>query len=247
MAPKKLLITGYTGLVGKILWRALEDTFELYGVDIRKGTSIENMFQADITNPDEINATFRQIPGLTHVIHLAGDPRADADWQSVWVNNIAGTRNVYEAARIHGVRRVVFASSNHVTGAYEGFPPSLHTQPNPTLITPQHPIRPDGYYGVSKAAGEAIARMYYELYGIESVCLRIGTVLKDDDPTKDPRHKSTWLSHRDLVHLIRNSLLAEVKFAVYYGVSNNSKRFWDITDAEREIDYRPESDASLYE
>jgi nucleoside-diphosphate-sugar epimerase len=141
---------------------------------------------------------------------------------------------------------VVFASSNHVTGAYEGFPPRLHTQPHPTRITPQDPIRPDGNYGVSKAAGEAIARMYYELYGIESVCLRIGTVLRDDNPGRDPRHESTWLSHRDLVQLVRKSLLAKIKFAIYYGVSNNRKRFWDISNAEQEIGYHPESDASSY-
>jgi nucleoside-diphosphate-sugar epimerase len=242
----RLLITGHTGVIGRILWHALKDTFELYGVDIRRDASTENAFQADISDPGEIEAVFKQIAQLSHVVHLAGDPRADADWQSVWVNNIAGTRNVYEAARMHGVKRVVFASSNHVTGAYEGFPPSLHTQPNPALITPQHPIRPDGYYGAGKAAGEAIARMYYELHGIESVCLRIGTVLEDDDPTKDPRHASTWLSHRDLIQLVKKSLLAEVGYAVYYGVSNNEKRFWDISNAEAEIGYQPESDASRY-
>jgi dTDP-4-dehydrorhamnose reductase len=160
------------------------------------------------------------------------------------VNNIIGTRNVYEAAKLFKVKRVVFASSNHVTGAYEGFPPSLHAQPSPALIRPQDPIRPDGNYGVSKAAGEAIARMYYELYGLESVCLRIGSVEKDDDFAKDARHQCTWLSHRDLTQLVRKSLLADVRFAVYYGVSNNKKRFWDISNAVEEIGYQPEDDAS---
>jgi NAD+ dependent glucose-6-phosphate dehydrogenase len=246
MTFPKLLITGYAGLVGQILWRGLADSFELYGVDIHERESADNIFQADISNPAEIVSVFEQIPGLSHVVHLAGDPRADADWESVLKNNIAGTRNLYEAARIRGVKRVVFASSNHVTGAYEGFPPSLHAQSNPRLITPQDPIRPDGNYGVSKAAGEALARMYYELHGIESVCLRIGTVLKDDDPSKDPRHASTWLSHRDLVQLVRKSLLTKIPFAIYYGVSNNRKRFWDISNAQAEIDYQPESDAALY-
>jgi NAD+ dependent glucose-6-phosphate dehydrogenase len=246
MTLPKLLITGYAGMVGQVLWHGLADSFELYGVDLHRRVSTDNIFQADISNATEIDAVFAQIPQLSHVVHLVGDPRADADWESVLKNNIAGTRNLYEAARIHRVKRVVFASSNHVTGAYEGFPPSLHTQSNPRLIAPQDPIRPDGNYGVSKAAGEALARMYYEFYGIESVCLRIGTVLKDDDPSRDPRHASTWLSHLDLVQLVRKSLLAEVQFAIYYGVSNNSKRFWDISNAETEIDYRPESDASLY-
>ena len=159
----KLLITGPSGLIGRILWHDLADAFDLYGVDICLSEQTGNVFRADISNPEQVNAVFERIPGLAYVVHLAGDPRVDADWQSVLVNNIAGTKNLYEAAKAYGVKRVVFASSNHVTGAYEGFPPNLHTQPNPILITAQHPIRPDGYYGVSKAAGEPVARMYYEL------------------------------------------------------------------------------------
>ncbi|WP_036242909.1 NAD-dependent epimerase/dehydratase family protein [Methylobacter luteus] len=244
MILPKLLITGHSGLIGKTLWRGLADSFELYGVDICLSEQTGNVFRADISNQEQINAVFERIPALAYVVHLAGDPRADADWQSVLVNNIAGTRNLYEAARAHGVKRVVFASSNHVTGAYEGFPRHLHTQENPALITTQHPIRPDGYYGVSKAAGEAIARMYYEVHGLESICLRIGSVLKDDDPARDARSQSIWLSHRDLVQLVKKSLLAEVRFAIYYGVSNNRKRFWDISDAMAEIGYQPEDDAS---
>jgi nucleoside-diphosphate-sugar epimerase len=120
----------------------------------------------------------------------------------------------------------------------------LHTKDNPNLITINDPIRPDGFYGVSKATGEAIARMYYDLYGLESICLRIGSVLKDDDPHSNPRYESTWLSHRDLVQLVKKSLLADVKFGIYYGVSNNKRRFWDISNAVSEINYQPEDDAS---
>ena len=244
MTLPKLLITGSGGLIGRILWRSLADVFDLYGVDICLSEQADNVFRADISNPEQVKAVLERIPGLAYVVHLAGDPRVDADWQSVFVNNIAGTRNLFHVAKAHGVKRVVFASSNHVTGGYEGCPPNLHTQPNPILITVQHPIRPDGSYGVSKAAGEAVARMYYELYGVESICLRIGSVLKDDDPTRDARHQSTWLSHRDLVQLVKKSLLADVKFAIYYGVSNNRKRFWDLSNAVAEIGFQPEDDAS---
>ena len=227
----KLLITGYRGVIGSILWRNLATVCELYGVDICQKEQAGNTFRGDVSISEQVNAVFVRIPSISYVVHLAGDPRQDADWQSALVNNIAGTRNIYEAARKHGVKRVVFASSNHVTGAYEGFPPSLHIQPNPTLITPQDPIRPDGYYGVSKAAGEALARMYFELYGLESVCLRIGSVLQDDNPAKEVRNMSTWLSHRDLIQLVTKSLFGNVGFAIYYGVSNNKKRFWDISNA----------------
>lgn len=246
MTLPKLLITGCGGLIGQILWRNLADTFDLYGVDICPKEQTNSIFQADIANLEQVQAVFAQIPRLTYVVHLAGDPRGDAHWQSVFVNNIVGTRNVYEAAKAQGIKRIIFASSNHVTGAYEGLLPNLSTETelDSTLITARHTIRPDSYYGVSKAVGEALARMYYELYGLESVCLRIGSVLPDDDPTRDARHQSTWLSHLDLVQLVKKSLLAEVKFSIYYGVSKNKHRFWDISDAVVEIGYQPVSDAS---
>jgi nucleoside-diphosphate-sugar epimerase len=240
----KLLITGCNGIIGKILWNNLADKFELYGIDLCLSEQKGNVHEADVSNFEQVNAAFHHMPALDYMVHLAGDPRPDADWQSVLLNNIGGTRNVYEAAQTHGVKRVVYASSNHVTGAYEGFPPELHNQQVPPLIEPQDPIRPDGYYGVGKAAGEALARMYHELYGLESICLRIGAVLEDDDPTKDERNESIWLSHRDLVQLVTRSLLSDVKFAIYFGISNNKKRFFDLSNAVEEIGYQPESDSS---
>lgn len=243
---KKVLITGSSGLIGGILMRALADSYELSGLDLRQDPQNPNVFPADITQPDQVEAVFERIPSLEYVIHLAGDARVDADWQSAFQNNIGGTKNVYAAAQRHGVRRIVYASSNHATGAYEGFPPSLHSRERVGLITARDPVRPDGFYGVSKIAGEAIARMYYELHGVQSVCLRIGSVTRDDDPTANPRLRATWLSHRDLVQLVRCSLQADVEFGLYYGISNNRGRFWDISDAERDLDYHPQDDASQH-
>jgi nucleoside-diphosphate-sugar epimerase len=242
MTPK-LLITGSQGLIGNILWQNFADEFDLYGVDTCLTKSTDHLFRADISNFEQLQTAFEKINSLDYVLHLAADPRPNGDWQSICVNNIVGTRNVFEMAKQFHVKRVVFASSNHVTGAYEGFPPSLYTQLNPRLITPQDPIRPDGYYGVSKATGEALARMYYELYGLESICLRLGLILKGDDPSGNAHYQSIWLSHRDLVQLVKRSLLADVKFAIYYGVSNNQKRFWDISNAIEEIGYKPEDGA----
>ncbi len=242
----KLLITGCNGLVGRILWKNLDKDFDLYGLDISSDGQPEKIFQANVSNLEQVKSVFSRIPSLTFVVHLAGDPHVDAGWDSVLMANIIGTKNLYDAAQTFGIKRIVFASSNHATGAYEGFPPSLHTKPNSTLITTRDPIRPDGFYGVSKAAGEAMARMYYELYGLESVCLRIGSVTKDDDPSVNPRFECTWLSHRDLAQLVKKSLMADVKFGIYYGVSKNAKRFWDISNAESELGYRPEDDASKF-
>ncbi len=242
----KVLITGSSGLIGGILWKGLQDSCDLYGMDLHVDPGATRTHAADITRPEQVDAVFERIPGLDYVIHLAGDPRVDADWDSAFHTNIGGTKNVYASAQRWGVRRLVYASSNHATGAYEGFPPSLHTKEKVGLITVHDAVRPDGFYGVSKVAGEAIARMYYELYGVQSVCLRIGSVVKGDDPAPNPRLRSTWLSHRDLVQLVQCSLQADVAFGIYYGVSNNHRRFWDISNAERELGYHPQDDASRH-
>ncbi len=243
---QKLLITGSTGLIGGILWNGLSDSYELYGLDNRVDSTKENRFQADVTQEGQVEAVFDRIPDVRYVIHLAGDARVDADWASAFQVNIGGTKTVYAAAQRHGVQRVVFASSNHATGAYEGFPPGLHTSREIKRIKVGDPLRPDGFYGVSKIAGEAIARMYYELYGLQSICLRIGSVIRSDDPAEAPRTQSTWLSHRDLIQLVQRSLIADIKFGIYYGVSNNRKRFWDISDAERDLGYHPQDDGSQH-
>jgi nucleoside-diphosphate-sugar epimerase len=243
---QRLLITGSSGLVGGVLWHGLAGSFELYGLDLDVPEPPSNRFRADITDAGQVEAVFDRIPELAYVVHLAGDPRVDADWDSALRANIGGTNNVYAAAQRHGVKRIVYASSNHTTGAYEGFPPSLHMKEQVDhLISSRDPVRPDGFYGVSKIAGEAIARMYFELYGLQSVCLRIGTVNGRNDSRGNPREQCTWLSYRDLIHLVERSLRADVQFGIYYGVSNNRRRVWDISDAERDLGYHPQDDGSL--
>lgn len=244
MKYPRILITGSRGKIGRVLAKALPDSFDVYGLDI-VGEENERNYKADISNYEELDKVFLKIGPIHSVIHLAADPREGADWKSVLKNNIIGTRNVYECARKHGIRKVIFASSNHVTGAYEGFPPALHKQENPSKISINHPLRPDSDYGSSKVFGEAVARQYFELYGIKSICLRLGSVLRDDDPTRDERDMKIWLSHRDLIQLVRKSLLSDIGFGIYYGVSNNKGMFWDISNAKEEIGYEPRDDASL--
>jgi nucleoside-diphosphate-sugar epimerase len=245
MKKTKLLITGSSGRIGSILMKGLADSFELYGVDIAAIPG-EKIFKADLSDYEQIDEVIRCITPLPVVIHLAGDPRVSADWISVLKKNIIATRNVYETAKKYGVKRVVFASSNHVTGAYEGFPPKLHMQEDPEIVTVHHPLRPDSDYGTSKIFGEAVARQYYERYGISSICLRIGAVLAKDEPTSGERIRRIWLSHKDLLQLINKSISADMGFGVYYGVSNNKGKFWDISNAIEELGYYPQDDASLF-
>jgi len=244
MKCPRILITGSRGRVGRVLTGSLSDSFDLYSLDI-SGEQDQRNYRADISDYKALDFVFTSIGAIEYVVHLAADSRVNADWESILRNNIVGTRNTYECARRHGVRKLVLASSNHVTGAYEGFPPVLHRQANPRRISVRDPVRPDSDYGSSKIFGEAVARQYFELYGLRSICLRIGSVLEDDDPTRDERWMKTWLSHRDLVQLVEKSLLSNIDFGVYYGVSNNKGRFWDISNAEDEIGYKPQDDASL--
>ena len=245
MALEKLLITGASGVIGKILAPKLAELYDVYSVDQDLEPASGRVFKADLSEYDQIASVISAISDLRIILHLAADSHVDATWHSVLKNNIVATRNVFEAAKEKPVKRIVFASSNHVTGGYEGIPPTLHLSANPRLITTLDPIRPDSDYGTSKAFGEAVARQYHELYGAESICLRIGTVLADNDPRKNKRFLTTWLSHNDLVQLVKKSICSEnVKFGIYYGVSNNKGRFWDISNAEQELDFHPQDDAS---
>ena len=245
MIPFRVLITGINGRIGTILRNTLQNGHEIYGLD-HVGAFSEQVLSAEIAEYQQLAQAVQQLSPLDGIIHLAGNPNVNADWESVLSANIIGTRNIFEAARQFQIRRVIFASSNHVTGAYEGFEPNLHlhTQSEPPKISIRDPIRPDSDYGVSKAFGEAVARYYAARWGVEAICLRIGAVLSNDDPTTDARLRKVWLSHRDLIQLVEKSLIANVSFGIYYGVSNNKGAFWDISNARTELGYEPQDDAS---
>nr|MDQ2735219.1 NAD(P)-dependent oxidoreductase [Pseudomonadota bacterium] len=147
--------------------------------------------------------------------------------------NIAGVWHLYEAARKHGVRRVVFASSNHVTGFYR----------QDEVIGPADPVRPDGHYGISKAFGENLSRFYFDRYGIETVCLRIGSSFPEP---KDRRMLATWLSYDDLERLVVASLTAPiVGHTIVYGLSDNATTWWDNTSA-RHLGFRAEDSSEPF-
>jgi GDP-D-mannose dehydratase len=164
--------------------------------------------------------------------------------------------NSLEGARRAGVRRYVFASSNHVTGLYERELPwsaivagdytGIDRAAIPQIGT-SSPIRPDSAYAVGKAIGEAAAQLYSDTYGLSAICLRIGTVNRADRP-QQPRHFATLLTHADLLRLVQCALDApdELRFGVYYGVSRNTWRFWDISDAAADIGYEPQDDAERF-
>ena len=127
-------------------------------------------------------------------------------------------------------------------GHYAGLDPAIFPRVDHTVR-----IRPDGYYGVSKAYGEALGAYYAENFGMSVICLRIGTVNRHNSPQRDVRHMATWLSHRDLAQLVDRCLGVQgVRFEIFYGVSNNTWRFWDIEHARRVLGYAPQDNAETY-
>ena len=248
-AKKQVLVTGFAGQIGGIIRRHLADRYELSGID-HIGIDDAPTLIADIADLNAIRPAFH---GIHAVVHLGADPSPRASWESVLRNNIIGTRNVYEAARLAGVKRIVFASSNHVVGAYplrqdpykaiyDGRLGEVR-RPFPPLTTDL--IRPDSYYGVSKSFGESLGSYFHEEYGISVICLRIGWVMTPDDPTFSPAALSLWLSHRDAAQLIRRSIDApqSVGFAILNGESDNQLSIWDIDQTKRILGYQPQDAA----
>jgi uronate dehydrogenase len=175
---------------------------------------------------EDAAAVLALLAGVDAVVHLGG-VSVEGPFEPILRANIVGVHNLYEAARRHAVRRIVFASSNHVTGFYR----------QDEVVSPGDPMRPDGNYGVSKAFGELLSRFYFDRYGIETVCLRIGSSFP---APKDRRMLATFLSYDDLERLVVASLTAPVVgHSVVYGVSANARTWWDNTSA-RHLGFRPQ-------
>lgn len=251
-SQRRVLITGASGLIGSILRGELSGDYDLCGVDIHPVSGFDSL-TADMTDLDATQPAFEDVDT---VIDLAAVPHQDTPWGDVLANNVPSTYNALEASRRAGVRRVIFASSNHATGMYEGDPPyasivaGRYDSLDPDFIpriTTSMPIRPDGPYGIAKAFGEATGRYYADRYGMSVICLRIGTLNREGRPL-NPRHFATLLTHRDLTHLVVRCIEApeDIRFGIFYGVSNNRWRFWDIADSAEKIGYRPKDDAEAW-
>lgn len=216
-----LLLTGASGRMAQALRPALAasaDRLRLYSrspielIDEREELALGTL--------EDLPALEQACAGTDVVIHLGG--KADeAEFEEILSSNIVGTHHVFEAARRAGVRRVVYASSHHVTGFH----------PVEEMVSVNSDVRPDTYYGVSKVFGEALGRLYHDKWGLEVVCLRIGVCREEPENSDQLR---TWLSTPDSIRLVRAAVEHEISggYATVYGVSNNSRRFWDTGSAE---------------
>ena len=232
-AHEKILLTGAAGGLGKALRERLKlncTTLRLSDrADFGAAQGAEEIVLADLADAAAVDA---MVEGVNAIVHLGG-VSVEGPFTPILQANILGVFNLYESARKHGVKRVVFASSNHVTGFYR----------QDETITADHPARPDGMYGVSKAFGEDLSRLYFDRYGIETACVRIGSSFPEP---KDRRMLATWLSFDDLHRLITACLTTPVLgHSIIFGMSNNAVTWWDNSRA-RHIGFVPQDSSDVF-
>jgi uronate dehydrogenase len=228
-----ILLTGAAGGLGQALRERLKANCDVLRLSDRvafgEAGQNEEIVLADLADADAVNT---MVTGVDAIIHLGG-VSVEGPFEPIMQANILGVYHLYEAARKHGVKRVVFASSNHVTGFYR----------QSETINADQPARPDGFYGVSKAFGEDLSRFYFDRYGIETACVRIGSSFAEP---RDRRMLASWLSFDDLHRLITACLTTPVLgHSIIFGMSNNAVTWWDNSKA-RHVGYVPQDSSDVF-
>jgi nucleoside-diphosphate-sugar epimerase len=247
MMRRTVLVTGMSGLIGGAVRGRLEGTHDLHALNRRPILGVP-CHQADIGDLEAILPAFR---GIDTVVHLAAVASAAASWEEVLHHNVIGTYNVFEAARRSGVGRVVYASSGATVSGYEREHPwaalvegRYDAVAGWARLTHEAPVRPAGLYGCSKVWGEALARHYADAHGLSAICLRIGAVNAEDRPAS-ARQFSVWCSQRDVAQMVARAVEApaEVRFGVFFVVSDNRWGYRDLEHARAVLGYAPQDRA----
>ena len=217
---KNVLITGISGIIGCVIAKDLEKDYQIYGLDLKQRQDA-NIRLADISDFNQVRTVFGKLPQLDAIIHLAADAYPFAAWNLVLQHNVVGTRNIYECAKEFNVKKVIFASSTHVVGKYPGYPFKINNSQRKLSV--DDPLRPDEFYGWSKASGEILARLYFDLYDISTTVLRIGHVLVPGQK-RDLDLEKLELTNADLMKFVRKGLV-ETGFNAYFAVSEHEEGF----------------------
>ncbi len=233
IAYNKVLLTGAAGALGTVLRQSLKSQVKSLRLsdllELKDPQPGEEFIQANLGVRDDV---MKAVAGCDAIVHFGGKA-VEGTFEEVLEANIKGGYYIYEAARIHGARRVVFASSNHAIGFH----------PVSQRLDVNSPQRPDSNYGVSKAYTEDLARFYFDRWGIESVCIRIGSSFPKP---LNRRMLTTWLSYGDLSELVRCSLACpRVDHTIVYGVSNNRSNWWDNSGAAH-LGYYPKDNTEAF-
>ncbi len=231
---KKIFITGGTGRIGRCVADALR---EAGGYDVLIGTrgeSGEGVVHVDYTDQESLVSALK---GVHTVIHFGFYMRNDKFIEEHIDHNVKTARYLYEAARINGVKRVIFGSSNHVFGFYK----------KGEHITSDSLYRPDSNYGLAKCMVELIGRFYADRFGISCFNVRIGNFSNDENIPRDNRATYVWLSSRDCAQLFLKCIEYDesCKYLHMFGMSANSGNFYDTSD-NSVIGYDPQDDGAMY-
>lgn len=235
---KKLFITGAAGLVGSALRHYLRGRYDFRLLFHRTIAQVEPEDEVVVAELADYASMLDACAGVDAIAHLGiatpgrGHTRSRYD-QMILETNIRGTYNIFESARINQVPTVIFASSNSATGSYE------HEK---IFTTPDMPVRPDSFYGVSKAYGEAMGRYYHDRHGMSVYCIRIGNFPNTDEVNQQYKPgMNRWLSARDMAELTACCLEApHPQFGIFYGVSQGAEKKWDISNAKQLVGWEPQ-------
>ena len=262
MSKIRVLVTGASGQIGYMTFKRLleqPDRYEVYGLDVNQAPSerVPGSWNLDLPGDrfsvcdlSDFEAVRAAVESMDVVAHLGADPEGD-EWDSVLQNNIIGTYNVFESARLAGVKRIVAASSIMVSQGHRELEPykamterRMDDIPDEfQMISPDIPARPTGIYGASKVSSESLARVYSDTHGISCICIRIGQV--ERDRPRPRQGADIYVSQRDIVQVIEKSInaSADVRFDMFYGMSNNDYRWVDIDHARDVIGFIPQDRA----
>lgn len=232
MKPNRVLLTGAAGGLGKMLRQSLAGRYPILRLSSRSNLEPaapgEEIVYCDLADAAAVDAL---LEGVDAVVHMGGQS-VEADWETILRSNIVGAYNLWEAARKAGTQRILFASSNHAIGFQR-----TTTNTNETT-----PCRPDSRYGLSKAFGEDLGRYYADKYGISCMSIRIGSSFPEPI---DRRMLSTWMSYRDMTELVRVGLEADYHYEIVYGVSDNTRSWWDNRNAYR-LGFRAQDNSEVF-
>ena len=267
MSAKKVLITGVYGLIAGAAYHYFSsrpDLYETYAlarrrhlsVRVPEGWSIEipddRFFQSDLSNLEELT---KIVQGMDVVVHMAAEPGPEAPWERVLASNIAGAYNMFEACRLAGVKRIVYASTIMVSWGYLNVEPFKSIMegryadvPTPwPMVTHELPTCPRDHYACSKVFGEAVAQTYAYRHGLSCLCVRIGSVHGIDRPT-NVENQAIWCSLRDIVQLFECCVNApeSLHFDIFYGISDNRWGWLDIDHARQMVGYAPQDHGEDY-
>ena len=263
MSARKVLITGATGLIGHTAYLHLSanrDKYEVYGLDrsrqlserVPKDRTLEipgdQFFECDLGNFD---AVLKAVTGMDTVVHMAADA-SGGEWDSVLNNNIIGAYNMFEACRQAGVKRLIAASTIQVSTGYREREPyraigegRFEEVPKDfPVVTADMPAEPRNLYASSKVWSESLARTYAHTHDMSCIIIRPGWVVAEDKPPQ-PGGDNIWCSQRDIAQLIECCIDAgdDVRFDIFWAMSDNKWRWVDIEHARRRVGYIPRDSA----